>query len=331
MRDLARLPKAHLHLHLEAGMRRSTLLELATKHDVEVPQLGDYQDFAAFSAVYTAATTVLRDREDWARLADEMCADHVAHGAVYLEPSFWPTLYRDRFAHDQACWELVLDVFAEAAQRHGICVRFIAAIDRAWDSPRDALAIARLAMRLAPNGVVAIGLHNDEVGHPPDPYANVFHVARAGGLLAAPHAGELEGPHAVRHTLDLLHPDRIQHGIGAATDPELMAELAERRVTLDVCPTSNVKLGAVRELTAHPLPTLLAHGVRCSINADDPLLFGVTLLDEYRLCRDRLGLDDEHLARIAQFSIDASAVPPQQRDSATTGIQTWLATGPQHD
>lgn len=166
MRDLATLPKAHLHLHLEAGMSPELLATLAAKYDRPVPRVSGYGNFAAFANTYVAATDVLRERDDWEALADHVCAVHVAEGAVYLEPSFWAGNYRHIFGSDAACWELVLDVFEAAAARHGIAVRFMMAVDRVKDTDADGLALVEIARR-HPGNIVSFGLHNDEVGHPP--------------------------------------------------------------------------------------------------------------------------------------------------------------------
>src|SRR3954470_19663804 len=120
MRDLATLPKAHLHIHLEAGMSPELLAQLAAKYDREVPVIRGYGSFTAFSATYQAATDVLREREDWELLADHMCAEHVAEGAVYMEPAFWAGNFRNRFDSDADCWDLIFEVFDAASARHGI-------------------------------------------------------------------------------------------------------------------------------------------------------------------------------------------------------------------
>ncbi len=109
--------------------------------------------------------------------------------------------------------------------------------------------------------------------------------------------------------LDALGADRLQHGVRAIEDPELVRRLADSPVCLDVCPTSNLMLAVVPDIASHPLPALLEAGVRCSLNSDDPLLFGPNLLEEYELVRNTLGLDDATLAHIATCSIDASGAP----------------------
>ncbi|MDO8383591.1 MAG: adenosine deaminase, partial [Microbacterium sp.] len=142
-------------------------------------------------------------------------------------------------------------------------------------------------------------------------------------LLRTPHAGELAGPDSVRACVDVLGADRIQHGIRAAEDPALLEMLAERYVCLDVCPTSNIVLGSVSAYDQHPLPVLLDSGVRVSLNADDPVMFGCDILSEYELCRDRFELTDDQLARIARDSMLASAAPASAVEAALADIDAW--------
>ena len=329
MRDLQALPKAHLHLHLELGMRPGTLADLAAKYDEPVPVIRGYGNFTAFSATCGAAMELLRARVDWERLADEVCEDAVADGAVYVEPSFWARQYREIWGSDRATWEMVMDVFTEAADRHGICVRFMAPLDRVLDDDAEATDLARLAVELrsadGAMGVVSFGLHNDEVGHPPQDFVEAFRIAREGGLLITPHAGELESGQFVQDSVDLLGAHRIQHGVRSFEVDGLVEQLVEQGVCLDVCPTSNIMLGVFPSLAEHPLPDLLAAGVRVSINADDPLLFGPSMLDEYELCRREFGLTDEQLAFVARCSIECGGAPDDVKRSALAGIDAWLA------
>src|ERR1700712_3230185 len=162
MRDLKALPKAHLHLHLELGMRPATLADLAAKYRQPVPVIRGFGNFTAFSATCQAAMDFLRAEEDWERMADEICADAVADGAVYIEPSFWPSQHRALWGNDAATWEAVLGIFDEAAARHGICVRFMAPADRVRDDEAAAVKLAGLAIRYRARGdeigIVSYGL-----------------------------------------------------------------------------------------------------------------------------------------------------------------------------
>jgi adenosine deaminase len=323
-RDLLALPKGHLHLHLEGGMRPQTLAELAETYGVPVPPIRGFGSFAAFAGMYVAACEVLRTWDDLARVVTEVVEDAARDGAVWIEPAFYAPRYRSVLGPDEEVLEAVLDAGKAAAERLDIGFGLMVASDRTVD-PDEAVGIARLAARHAGQGVVAFGLANDEALFPPEPFAPAFAVAREAGLLSTPHAGELLGPPSVYGALDALGADRIQHGVRAVEDPELVRRLADSDVCLDVCPTSNLLLSVVDSLHDHPLPALLEAGVRCSINGDDPLLFGPGLLEEYELCRVTLGLTDTQLASVARASLEASGAPAAVREAGLAGVQRWLA------
>jgi len=220
--------------------------------------------------------------------------------------------------------EIALDAMAAASARTGVSASLMLAADRTLP-PEEAVEQARLAARYAGRGVVAFGLANDEAPHPPEPFSEAFRVARDAGLLATPHAGELAGPDSVRGALDVLGANRIQHGTRSIEDPRLVERLAAEGVCLDMCPTSNLLLSVVDDLADHPLPALLEAGVPCSLNADDPLLFGPGLLEEYQLCRESLNLSDGQLARVAGASLRCSGAPSDVVRQGLAGIDAWLA------
>jgi adenosine deaminase len=324
-RDLRALPKGHLHLHLEGAMRPSTLSELADRAGIPVPEIRGYGSFTAFSDTYFAACQVLQTPDDFARLVYEVVEDSALDGAVWVEPSFYAPNHRNRFGTDEEIMDMVLDAAASAADTLGVGVGVMVAADRTTE-PSVAVAQARIAASRAGAGVVSFGLANDEAIGPPEPYAEAFAIAKEAGLLSAPHAGELAGPVSVWGALDTLDPDRLQHGVRAIEDPELVKRLADSDIVLDVCPTSNVLLSVYPSLAEHPLPQLLDAGIRCSLNGDDPLLFGPGMLAEYELVRTEMGLDDSAMAAIARASIDGSGAPDELKASARLGIDDWLAS-----
>ena len=323
MRDLAVLPKAHLHIHLEGAMRPGTLQELAAGYGMEVPTIRGFGNFSAFSGMYVAACDVLRTPADLRRLVFEVVEDAAVDGAAWVEPAIYLPHHRQRLGPDEEVAAIVLDAAAAAADEFAIGVGIMIAADRTVE-PSDSVDQAHLAAAHRDQGVVAFGLANNETGFPPEPFAEAFRIARDAGLLATPHAGELAGPDSVRGALDALGADRLQHGVRAIEDPELVKRLADSPVCLDVCPSSNVLLSVVPSLAEHPLPELLGAGVRCSLNADDPLLFGPNLLAEYELARSDLGLDDATLAHVARCSIDASGAPDDLKAAARAGIDRWI-------
>jgi adenosine deaminase len=305
-------------------MRPATLDELAAEAGLEVPPIRGFGSFAAFSGMYLAACDVLTSADALARLTREVVEDAARDGAVWIEPSVYLPHHNERLGSPAETLEIILGAAADAARANDIGVGIVVAADRTVD-PADAIEQAILAAKYADRGVIGFGLANDETGHPPGPFAAAFALAREAGLLCVPHAGELEGPDSVEGAVDLLRADRVQHGVRAIEDPELVRRLADSPVCLDVCPTSNVLLSVVPDIAAHPLPALLAAGVRCSLNSDDPLLFGPNLLEEYELVRTALGLDDVTLAHVAACSIDASGAPADLKDLAQAAIATWLA------
>jgi adenosine deaminase len=222
----------------------------------------------------------------------------------------------------------VLDSAAAAASQTGVGIGIIVAANRTRH-PLDARTLARLAAAYADRGVIGFGLSNDERrGHMAD-FAPAFRIAGRAGLLSVPHGGELVGPASVRACLEELNADRIGHGVSAAADPELLRHLAARQTTLEVCPTSNVALGVAARAGDVPLVRLLEAGVQVALGADDPLLFGPRLMEQYEQARRVHGLSDAELAGLARMSVLGSVAPADVRRRLLTGIDDWLAAPPE--
>lgn len=322
-RPLVELPKAHLHLHFEGAMRPATLGELCQRNGTPVPAVGGVLGtFSAFQGLYEAARTALTTADDLSRLVLEIAADADRDGAVWVEiaVNVWDHL---RLGSASTVLELLISAGQEATTATGVEVGWMVTADRTG-TVEVAVDQASLAAAHAGKGVVAFGLANDEAAAPPEPFARAFSMARAAGLLSTPHAGEHRGPESVIGALESLGADRIQHGVRAAEDASLVGRLAREKVCLDVCPTSNVCLAVVPDLRAHPLPELLRAGVPCTINADDPLLFSTSLLEEYELCREVLGCSDEMLAACARASLEHSGAPAALKASAEAAVYRWL-------
>lgn len=321
MNDLRALPKAHVHLHLEAAMRRTTLEELAAQHGITIPAL-EFRTFSDFIVLYQLATDVLRTPDDLRRLVHELAEDARDDGAVWVEYFVYPPLWQGRFGSDADALDLVLELSREARAETGVGLGAIVTADRTLD-PALAVRDAELAVSRADQGVVGFGLANDESRFPPAPFGPAFTVARDGGLLSVPHAGELAGPESVREAVDLLGADRIGHGVRAVEDPELVRRLADEQITCDVAVTSNLVLGLYPSVREHAIATLADAGVPVTINADDPLLFGPGLLDEYTSVRDAFGWDDAQMATIARTSITASGAPDALKTDALAALEIW--------
>ena len=313
------LPKAQLHLHLEAAMRPATARELATRYGMRPPTSGPYDGLAGFVQDYETARDLIRSLDDLSRVAAEVVADAATQGVVWTEVHCVPFNYGGRLGPPEAVVEAVLDGLARAPSGTG-GAGLILAHNRAAD---HALAerVLTLAVRYRDQGVVALGLVGDEASHPPAPYRDIFRAAKESGLLSVPHAGEAAGPASVHGALHALQADRIGHGVRAVEDPALLAELADSPVCLDVCPTSNAMLGACPSLAGHQLPALVRSGVRVSLGSDGPLFFGVDVVDEYLNAQDVLGLGAGELLAIASDSLRASAAPAELKQSALALLQ----------
>ncbi|MFJ4779790.1 adenosine deaminase [Streptomyces sp. NPDC088762] len=333
-RDLTLLPKAHLHLHFTGSMRPSTLLELADKYGVRLPdaltageppklRATDERGWFRFQRLYDAARSCLREPEDIRRLVREAAEEDVRDGSGWLEIQVDPTSYAPLLGGMIPAVEIILDAVDSASRETGLGMRVLIAANR-MKHPLDARTLARLAVRYADRGIVGFGLSNDERRGMARDFDRAFAIAREGGLLAAPHGGELTGPASVRDCLDDLHASRIGHGVRAAEDPRLLKRLADRQITCEVCPASNVALGVYERPEDVPLRTLFEAGVPLALGADDPLLFGSRLAAQYEIARRHHAFTDAELAELARQSVRGSAAPADVQAKLLAGIDHWL-------
>ena len=280
-------PKIELHVHLEGTVRPATLLDIARRNGEALPvdtvpeleKLYEFTDFAHFIDVWILTTNCLRTADDFRQVVVDYAAEAAGFGAVYLEGIFSPS---ERVLRGIA-WDTIFTGYTEgiveARERYGVTMLLTPDIYRTLD-PEVAQECARQAVRYADRGIVGLGLGGMEPAGPAAPYARAFAIAREGGLALVPHAGEAAGADSVREIL-AYDPARIRHGIRAVEDPGVLAEIVDRGIVLDVCPTSNLRTRVVPTVDAHPLPALRAAGVRCTINTDDPAMFGTDLGHEY--------------------------------------------------
>ncbi|MFC6067607.1 adenosine deaminase [Streptomyces ochraceiscleroticus] len=335
VRDLRLLPKAHLHLHFTGSMRSSTLLELADKYGVHLPEAlssgepprlraTDERGWFRFQRLYDIARSCLRSPEDIQRLVRETAEEDVRDGSRWLEIQVDPTSYAPRLGGLIPALEVILDAVATASRETGLGMRVVVAANR-MKHPLDARTLARLAVRYADHGVVGFGLSNDERRGFARDFDRAFAIARDGGLLAAPHGGELSGPASVRDCLDDLHAGRVGHGVRAAEDPYLVKRLADSGVTCEVCPASNVALGVYEKPEDVPLRALFDAGVPMALGADDPLLFGARLAAQYEIAREHHGFSDAELAELARQSVRGSRAPLEEQRRMLADIDAWLA------
>lgn len=337
MRDLATLPKAHLHLHFTGAMRPETMRELAAEQEVRLPSHlldqdpltvpADSRGWFRFQRSYDAARALVRSEDVMRRIVREAAEDDAAEGSVRLEMQVDPTSYAPWVGGLTPALEIVLDEAKQASAATGVEVAVIVAASRTRH-PLDARTLARLAAQYAgqgPGEVVGFGLSNDErVGDTAD-FATAFRIARDAGLASLPHGGELLGPDSVRQVTSHLAPARLGHGVRSVEDPQLLDRLIEDGVAFEVCPASNVSLGVFSSRRDVPLRPLIDAGATVALGADDPLLFLSRLVDQYRIAREMQGFTDSELAHLASSSIDASLASEETKRRWKTGVDEWIA------
>lgn len=336
-RDLiARMPKAELHVHLEGSVQPATLLELGQRHGVGFPFIDAagaaewfrFRDFPHFIEVYVAICQALRSVEDYDRVTYELARDAAAQNTRYLEVTFAPIAPGDTGGRVDAAGALAgLRAGARRALADfGVRLAFI--LDpvrtRAVD---DVMWFARFTAENLGEGLTGFGLGGLEAGYLPTPFARAFAYARDAGARLSLHAGETAGPASIRAAL-AVGAERIGHGVRAIEDPELVRELAASGVVLEVAPTSNLRLGVVPSVAAHPLRQLYDAGVQVTINSDDPPMFDTTLTGEYLLAAECFGFTVSELGQLSLRAARAAFLPASERSALVAEMESDLARLP---
>ena len=313
------MPKAELHVHLEGSIRPRTLLQLAKRHRVSLPadtieglrEWFRFRDFEHFVEIYLTCSQSLRDPEDFQLVAREFLAEQAAQNIRYSEVHFTVATHIRNGANGAEVAAALSETLQEEEQRLGVTARWIPDIvrDVTWEWADRTL---EWALDGRGQGVVALGLSGFEASSD-EPFREHFHVARQEGLHRVAHAGEHEGPESVRSALEICQPERIGHGIRSVEDVELMDELVERQIPLEICPTSNVRLGAVADLESHPIDRIRSAGVPVTLNSDDPPLFETTLTEEFRRVSETFGLGAQDLAALSWAALQHAFVSGDER------------------
>ena len=325
------LPKAELHLHIEGTLEPELAFELADRHGVtlrfgsveELRAAYDFTDLQSFLDLYYEGASVLRTEEDFRDLTIAYLERAAADGVRRAEIFFDPQMHTRR----GIAFETVLDgltaALGEGEERLGVSSGLIMCFLRDL-SAESAMETLEQALPHA-DRLLGVGLDSAEVGNPPDRFTEVYARARAEALRAVAHAGEEGPPDYIRQALDLLGVSRIDHGVRATEDPELVERLARDQVPLTVCPLSNVKLRVFDRLEDHNLGELLAAGIKVTINSDDPSYFGGYIGDNYVETQRALGLSTDDMVAIARNSLEASFVDDRQREALVAQLEAYVA------
>ncbi len=341
MTAFTHLPKAELHRHLEGSLRLRSLFEIARAEQLTLPaptaehfralvQVRQHEPFTAenFLSKFRVLRLFYRSPEIIQRLTAEVVADAAADNIRYLELRFTPVaLTRARGFSLYEVMDWVTTSAHEAARQHGVVLGLIVSVNR-HEPPGLAAEVAELAASFRTRGVVGLDLAGDESRYSAAPFAPIFREAQAAGLHITVHAGEW-GPAAnVVEAIESLHAERIGHGIRVLEDPNAVALARERGVVFEVCPTSNYQSGVVPTLREHPLPKMLAAGLRVTLNTDDPSISGIDLSHEFRLAHEAMGMTRDDLQQATLTALEAAFLSTARRAALRQAFhKAWQDTG----
>lgn len=313
---ITRLPKVELHLHLEGAVRPETLLELAQNKNGLSQKVGEwvserraqhfrYGSFRRFLLAFGVVTLLLEKPQDYALATTRLLEWLAEQNVKYAEIIFSAGVVLWKKQSVEAVFEAVAGAGEEAAARTGVRVKWI------FDAVRHfglnhVREVLRWAAHYRSRGVVAFGIGGDEERGPAELFPDIFREARDLGLHGVAHAGEASGPESIRNAVELLGVERIGHGLTAIRDPQVMALLRERRIPLEVCPTSNVATGLIARFEDHPLPKFLEAGLIVTLNSDDPAMFGTSLEEEFRESARCFGFNSETVLNLCMNAVRAS-------------------------
>ncbi len=321
-RDLASLPKAHLHAHLDGSYPRAAVDRLANRRNREFTVPDRFTDVWDFFERYGSVAALVETHEDLAALCRALVHAEAAQTVLYLEPAIEPQLYAPRLGSLAQVTATMLAAFAEASVDAGIEVGACLTINTDQDG-EIAQELARIAAASAGEGITALGtagfIEPGNLGG----YTAAAEIALAVGLPVVSHAGQTGGPSSVEEALDLLHASRISHGFRSVESDALVRRLRDEQIVCDVTPVSNVRLGVVQSLAGHPARVLIERGVPVTLNADDSLWFQKSITDQYVAARENWRLDDEALGAVAANGMLAAGMSAGTREQFRSLLTQW--------
>jgi len=325
------LPKTDLHMHIEGSIEPQLMLDLAARNgmklrwDTAEALRGAYQfkNLQSFLDLYFEGCKVLVTEADFRDVTRAYLRRAHEDGVIRAELFIGPQSFTERGTPIEALMTGVLNAMEEARQEYGMSVGLMISVHR-HRTEADAMVVLDQVMPWK-DRIIGIGMGGPEVGNPPSKFARFFKSARDRGFHTTVHAGE-EGPAAyVREALELLNVDRIDHGNSCLDDPDLVRELAIRRIPLTVCPLSNLRLKVVTDMARHPLKTMMRQGLHVTVNSDDPPYFDGYVTENLLACQDALGLSLDEIVLLVRNGLEAAFVTQEERHILLGQVDTYLA------
>ncbi|MCF6262216.1 MAG: adenosine deaminase [Xanthomonadales bacterium] len=327
---LKRLPKIELHMHLEGSLEPELMFALAKRNQLELPfasieavrEAYEFSKLQDFLDIYYQGANVLLEEQDFYDLTWAYLLQCKAQNVIHVEPFFDPQTHTDRGVPFATVINGIDRALKDAESQLGISSKLIMCFLRHLD---EEAAFATLAQAQAYLGkIIAVGLDSSEQGQPPEKFSRVFSKAREMGLLTVAHAGE-EGPAEYIWTaLNDLKVSRIDHGVRAIDDPELMRHLVASKTPLTVCPLSNTKLCVFADMSEHNILEMLEQGVCVTVNSDDPAYFGGYMNENFIALADGLGLTQKQSLKLVSNSIEASFADVERKQVMRCQLDQYL-------
>jgi adenosine deaminase len=309
---IAAAPKVLLHDHLDGGLRPQSIVELAedvgydrlpTTDPGELARLisrgANRNDLVLYLETFAHTVAVMQTREALTRVAAECAEDLAADGIVYAEIRFAPELHQERGLSLDEVMESVLEGFAQGSEGRGITVR---ALCSAMRQRASSVEIAQLAVRFRDRGVAGFDIAGPEAGHPPSRHLDAFSYVMRENFHITIHAGEAFGLPSIAEAIQMCGAERLGHGVRIIDDIEVDADgearlgrlaafVRDRRIPLEMCPSSNVHVGAAPSIAEHPIGLLAGLRFRVTVNTDNRLMSGTSLSNEFLLLHEAFGWD----------------------------------------
>jgi aminodeoxyfutalosine deaminase len=312
---ISAIPKAELHLHLEGSILPATAVELAARHGIAITEEDVRQryapgDFVKFLEAFKWVTSFLRTPPDYALITERLAEQLLAQNVVYAEATLSIGVMLLRKQDALANFAAIRNA-AAAYESRGLRMQFVFDAVRQFGI-RAAEEVVSLASQCVQKGVVAFGIGGDELALPAKDFVDVYDRVAAAGLGRLIHAGEIGNAASIEEAVEILGVTRIGHGIAAMNDPSVMDFLQERGITLELCPTSNIRTGALARqlgkpsarIEEHPLKMFFDRGMRVTLSTDDPAMFETSLLEEYAAASGDMRMSADSLVRIAEMGFD---------------------------
>ena len=311
MNSTQHIPKAEIHVHLEATISPNLCRKFAKRNNVNLSDdvFGDHyayawDDFYDFIKKYDLVTSVIHTPEDYKELTYSYLKECAKSNVIYVEAMISSTHAKLKGMSYHSLLEGVANGAKQAHEEFGIISKYIMNGIRHLGAD----SVYKTAKEVLDNpheDLVGFGLAGDELHFPPKLFVKTFNMLKEAKLPITVHAGEWDGPENIRNAIKLLHPTRLGHGVRSIEDPELVDLIKELKIVLETCPTSNIATKIYENYNSHPVKKLYDQGVKITVNSDDPPFFNASIAGEYEIMKN-LGLNDEELKSLTKNAIESA-------------------------